>query len=223
VGPTGRIAPSGSGEQAYLARPASGTGPGVLVLHAWWGLTPFFREFCDRLSGAGFVVLAPDLYHGVTANTIEQAERLRGRLKRETVQGEITQAAQQLQVAAGAGHEMLGVVGFSLGGYYALWLAEQASCPVGATVVFYGSRAGNYSACRSALQFHLAESDPYVSVSGVRTMRKSLKQIGREAEFHTYPGTGHWFFESDRPEAYNATAAETALERMVRFLHTHTI
>ena len=49
-------------EQGYLALPAAGTGPGVLVLHAWWGLTPIFTEICDRLANEGFVVFAPDLH-----------------------------------------------------------------------------------------------------------------------------------------------------------------
>src|SRR2546428_14137568 len=50
----------------YLAVPEHGSGPGVLVLHAWWGLTEPFRQVCDRLAEAGFVALAPDLYRGKT-------------------------------------------------------------------------------------------------------------------------------------------------------------
>lgn len=205
----------------YLAWPAAGMGPGVLALHAWWGLTPFFRGFCDRLALEGLVVLAPDLYHGATAATIEQAEKLRGKLKRESAMRDITQAVEQLQVVVGEGHATIGVVGFSLGGYHALWLAEQASCPVAATVVFYGSRAGEYTTSRSAFQFHLAETDPYVSASGLKAMQKSLKAAGREAEFYTYPGTSHWFFENDRPDAYKATEAEMAWDRMIGFLQRH--
>src|SRR5260370_19856505 len=50
----------------YLAVPEHGSGPGVVVLHEWWGLTEPFRQVCDRLAEAGFVALAPDLYHGQT-------------------------------------------------------------------------------------------------------------------------------------------------------------
>jgi carboxymethylenebutenolidase len=211
---------AGVGEGTFVARPATGPGPGVLVLHAWWGLTPFMRSYCDRLAGKGFVAMAPDLYHGATAATIEEAEKLRGRLKRETAVREIAQAAEQLQVL-GAGRPGIGVVGFSLGGYYALWQAEQASWPARATVVFYGSRAGEYGASRSAFQFHLAATDPYVPASGVKKMQKGLAAAGREAEYHIYPGTGHWFFESDRPDAYEPRAAELAWERLVLFLKKH--
>ncbi len=62
---------------AYLAVPEQGSGPGVLVLHAWWGLTEPFRQVCDRLAEAGFVALAPDLYRGKTTTAIEEAECVR--------------------------------------------------------------------------------------------------------------------------------------------------
>src|SRR2546421_9789424 len=61
---------------AYLAVPEHGSGPGVVVLHAWWGLTQPFRQVCDRLGEAGFVALAPDLYHGKTTAAGEEAPAL---------------------------------------------------------------------------------------------------------------------------------------------------
>jgi len=206
-------------ENIYLARPESGIRGGVLVLHAWWGLNRFFRGFCDRLSREGFLAL--DLYHGATASTVEEAKVLRARLKGDTVAREITQAAVHLQTLCGPGHPGIGVVGFSLGGYWGLWLAEQETSPLRATVVFYGSRNGDYAASPSAFQFHLAESDDYVAASGVKKMRQSLQAAGKEAEFHTYAGTGHWFFEADRPDAYDAPAAELAWSRTLEFLKKH--
>src|SRR6187549_277952 len=68
--------PSSAGT-GYVVTPDAGSGPGVLVLHAWWGLTPFFRSVCDRLADAGFVALAPDLHgDGRTADTPDEAEAL---------------------------------------------------------------------------------------------------------------------------------------------------
>src|SRR5947209_2919268 len=68
---------------AYLAVPEHGSGPGVVVLHAWWGLTEPFRRVCDRLAEAGFVALAPDLYHGKRTASVEEAEALSAALDRD--------------------------------------------------------------------------------------------------------------------------------------------
>ena len=205
----------------YLAKPASATGPGVLVLHAWCGLNPFTKDFCNRLAREGLTVLAPDLYHGAVAVTIEEAQKLRSKLKREAAELEIGQAVDQLRLACGAGSHNLGVVGFSLGGYYALGLAEQPGSPLSAAVIFYSARGGDYTQGQAAYQFHLAETDAYVSTSGVKKLQKSLKAAGRQAEFHIYPGTAHWFFESDRPDAYHPQAAASAWSRTVEFLKKH--
>ena len=60
----------------YLALPPTGNGPGVLVLHAWWGLNDTMKACCTRLAEAGFVTFAADLYHGKVADNIADAEAL---------------------------------------------------------------------------------------------------------------------------------------------------
>jgi len=208
-------------ENYYQATPEAGTGKGVLVLPAWWGLNPFFRRLCDRLAQEGFVALAPDLYHGATAATIEEAKKLKSKLKQETVSQEITRAAEHLHTISNAGGQAIGVVGFSLGGYYALWLAEQVAVQVAATVVFYGTRNSGYTGSQSAFQFHFAETDDYVAASGMKKLQKSLQAAGKEAEFYTYTGATHWFFENDRPDAFKAQAADLAWSRAIGFLKKH--
>jgi len=204
----------------YLAVPQSGHGPGVLVLHAWWGLTGFFQDLCDRLAAQGFVAFAPDLYHGKTAETVEQAKALRSRLTRTQATREVIAAAEylhDLDAMTGAG---LGVVGFSLGAYYALGLSVEKPEVVRAVVVFYGARAADYSPARAAYLGHFAATDDWVAASGVKKMEKSLRSANRAATFYVYEGTGHWFFEQDRPEAYNAEAAELAWQRTAEFLRS---
>ena len=76
----------------YLAVPKKGNGPGVLVLHAWWGLTDFFKGLSDRLASTGFVAFAPDLYRGATASTREEAKKLLAKLDDERAAGTLSGA-----------------------------------------------------------------------------------------------------------------------------------
>jgi carboxymethylenebutenolidase len=66
---------NGQPASGYLATPAQPNAPGVLVLHAWWGLNPFFEDLCNRLASQGFVAFAPDLYDGKIAKTVTEAEQ----------------------------------------------------------------------------------------------------------------------------------------------------
>ncbi|HVB72658.1 MAG TPA: dienelactone hydrolase family protein, partial [Ktedonobacteraceae bacterium] len=133
----GRIA------SGYLAVPEHGSGPGVVVLHAWWGLTEPFRQVCDRLAQAGFVAFAPDLYQGKTATTVEEAEALASALNQEEerVRGDIAGAVQFLRqrdaTHQAGGHGKLAFIGFSLGGAYALDTSVNLAEEVAAVVIFY--------------------------------------------------------------------------------------
>ncbi len=216
----------GTPATGYLATPNAAAGPGVLVLHAWWGLTEPFRQVCDRLAEAGFVALAPDLYRGKTTAKIEEAEALSGALNGESarVQSDITGALQRLRQNAatstpGAGGT-LGVVGFSLGGAYALELSVSLPEEIAAVVNFYATYTGlDFRSAKAAYLFHFAENDPYEPAESVAEMDQELRAAGKQVSVYTYPGTTHWFFEANRPDAYNAAAATLAWERTVAFLH----
>lgn len=203
----------------YLALPAGGKGPGVIVLHAWWGLSDFFKAFCDRLAGEGMVVFAPDLYNGAIATTIEEAERLSDQLDRDTANPTLKAAVTYLRNHPSVNQHPLGMIGFSLGAFLGLWLAQNCPKDIAAAVIFYGTGDGKYDQVRAAFLGHFAEHDPYEPLEGVQKLESTLRGAGREVEFHVYPGTGHWFFEHDRPDAYNADAARIAWERTVSFLH----
>ena len=202
----------------YLAVPKSGTGAGVLVLHAWWGLNDFFKDFCQRLAGEGFVAFAPDLYHGNIATTIEEAKQLRSKLKREQVSLDILSAVEQLHKLPSVTNKSLGIIGFSWGGHWALWLSLEKPAAIKAVTVFYATRNADYSQARAAYLGHFAESDDWVATSGVKKLEKSLRAAQCPLTFYTYEDTGHWFFEKDRKDAYNAKAAQLAWKRTVEFL-----
>jgi carboxymethylenebutenolidase len=207
------------GARGYLALPAGGAGPGVLVLHAWWGLNDTIRGVCARLAEAGFVAFAPDLYHGRVADAIPGAEALAAALdeRQQQVQAEIGDAARFLAGRA-AQPDDLSVIGFSLGAYFALQLAAAAPEQIRSVVLFYGTGGGDHHAARAAYLGHYAEEDEYEPPAGVDELEEALRSAGRPVAFHRYSGTGHWFFEPDRVQAYNRAAAELAWGRTLAFL-----
>ena len=206
--------------RGYLAMPGRGAGPGVLVLHAWWGLNDTMRAVCTRLAEAGFVAFAPDLYHGKVADTIADAEALGKALDANHLQAkaEIADATRFLSERAGQADRGLAVIGFSLGAYYALDLAAADPEHIRSVVLFYGTGAEDFSHSRASYLGHFAENDDYEPKAGVDELEETLRRAGRPVTFYRYGGTGHWFFEPDRVQAYNPTAASLAWERTLTFL-----
>jgi carboxymethylenebutenolidase len=206
--------------QGFLAVPPTGKGPGVLVLHAWWGLNGTMKAFCTQLAESGFVAFAPDLYHGKVADNIADAEALGKALDANHLQAkaEIADATMFLNERVGQADRGLAVIGFSLGAYYALDLAAADPEHIHSVVIFYGTGGGDYSNSRAAYLGHFAEKDEFEPQSNVDDLEESLRRAGRSVTFYWYPGTGHWFFEPDRSQAYNQAAASLAWDRTLAFL-----
>jgi carboxymethylenebutenolidase len=207
----------------FLAVPPTGKGPGILVLHAWWGLNDTMKTVCGRLAEAGFVAFAADLYHGKVADTIADAEVLGSAIDSNHLQAEaeVAEAATFLNERVGKSDRALAVIAFSLGGYYALHLADADPQRIRSVVLFYGTDGavgGDHRNSRAAYLGHFAEDDQYESQSNVDTLEATLRRAGRPVTFHRYSGTGHWFFEPDRP-AYNPAAASLAWDRTLAFLN----
>jgi carboxymethylenebutenolidase len=206
---------------AYLAVPEGDKGPGILVLHAWWGLNPFFKDFCDRLAGEGFVALAPDLYDGRIAATIDEAEQLVSRLNFDETKARVMAAVDYLYSHPAVNGKGIGAVGFSLGGSWALLVSSLRPEILRAAVIFYGSGEEEFDRAQAAFQGHFAEVDEWEPLEGIRMMEADMRAAGREVTIYTYPNAGHWFFEANRPDAYNPDAARLAWERAIDFLHKH--
>lgn len=217
---------AGASAPGYLATPDAATGPGVVVLHEWWGLTEPFRQVCDRLAEAGFVALAPDLYRGTTTASVEEAEALSAALDQNEARwrGDIRGALQFLSQnganSPAGGRGAFGVVAFSLGGAYALDMSINLPEEIAAVVTFYATYPGlNYHDAKAAYLCHFAEDDPYVSAESAVDLEQALRAAGRPVTAYTYPGTKHWFFGANRPDVYDAAAAALAWERTIAFLN----
>ena len=207
-----------AGARAYVRIPEDAHS-GVVVLHPWWGLNDDVIAYADRLAGDGFAVVAPDMFGGQVASTIEEAERLSGETDEELDQAVALAAVDLLEDRLGP-DAPLAAVGFSFGAAWAIWAATQRERLV-ATVVYYGTWVDSVlGEATTPVLGHFAEDDPYESVETVAAFERGLRDAGRDVTIHRYPGTGHWFAEPSR-DAYRSEAAELAFERTLVFLQQH--
>lgn len=206
----------------FLALPDAGTGPAVLVLHAWWGLNETIKSVCSRLAREGFVAFAPDLFHGKVAVTREEADALSSSTEADggkQVRADVAAAADFVTGHVRTRGAEFGVIGFSFGVDYALRLSQDNPDGVRAVVIFYGAwPVEGYTRSKAAYIGHFAETDEFVESAQVDRLESALRAAGRPVTFHTYAGTGHWFFEPDRSDAYRDDAARLAWDRTVTFL-----
>lgn len=203
----------------YFAASPSGNGNAVLVLHPWWGLNDTIKTVCNQLANAGFTAFAPDLYHGKVADTIADAKTLSATLNSDRAMTDVLEAAAFLREQATPTNQSPAVIGFSLGAAYALDLSVADPEHIRSVVIFYGTCPADYGQSKAEYLGHFAENDDYEPLSEVDTLEAALKSAGRPVTFHRYQGTGHWFFEPDRTDAYNPTAASLAWERTLAFLN----
>ncbi len=216
---------NGSAASGYLAIPAGGHGPGVVVIQEWWGLVPHIKEVADRLAGAGFVALAPDLYHGEETDEPDEAGKKMMALDLPRAAKDLVGAVDHVSALDTHPSETVGVIGFCMGGGLALWLST-LSPRVAACVPFYGvvpwdAVQPDYSTAEAAFLGHFAEHDHSAPPEAAAELERRLLDAGHEAQIIVYPGTDHAFFNDDRPEVYAPQAAAAAWDRTLGFLRRH--
>jgi carboxymethylenebutenolidase len=212
---------NGGTTQGYLATPASGKGPGVLVIQEWWGLVPHIKNVCDRFAAEGFSALAPDMYHGKTANEPDGAGKLFMALNIEQAEKDLRGAATSL--AQHSSTAKLGAVGFCMGGQLALFAAT-VNPTVGATVNFYGIHPNvkpDYARLSGPVLGLFAEKDTFVTPQTARDVDAAIKKVGKSSEIHIYPNVDHAFFNDENTAAYNTASADDAWRRTLAFFRQH--
>lgn len=193
-------------------------GPGVLLLHSFWGLTSSVKGLADRLAGAGFTVLAPDMNFGELPATEQEAVVHLGAASPDRLARLVLTAAGLVNERSDEGP--IGVVGFGMGGSLGLWASVRAPSVVGAAVSFYGTQQIDFAGSRSSYLVHLAEEDPYVTGDEAAFMEATMGLESLPVEVVRYPGTRHGFCEPDG-DSFDPEAFEMAWDRTVRFLEEH--
>lgn len=214
---------NGGTTSGYLATPEEGQGPGVVVIQEWWGLVSHVKDVCDRFAAEGYIALAPDLYHGETTKSPDEAGKLMMALRIDEAEKDLRGAVQYLLDHQATKGDKIGTIGFCMGGALSLYAASK-NPQVGACVVFYGIHPNvkpDLENLRAPVLGIYAEKDSFASPESVRELEAKLKDLGKSAEMHIYPNTGHAFFNDQRPEAYNAEAAQDAWQRTLKFFAEH--
>ena len=203
--------------QAFFVGPKSGErGPGVLLLHSWWGLTEWVKDLATRIADEGYSVLSPDLLEGALPTTAEEGEQALAEVSPDELAANVMSSARVLQKAARGDDEPIAVIGLSMGASLALWLAARLPDVVGSVVAFYGAQSIDFDEASARFLGHFAENDQMVSEED-RVLTESFLRLGdNETEFHVYPDTAHWFFEPG--ENHHPEAADLAWQRTIEFL-----
>ena len=212
---------NGSMGSGYLA---DGGGPGVIVIQEWWGLVPHIKAVADRFAAEGYTALAPDLYRGEAATEPDEAGKLMMGLALDRAGKDLSGAVDFLQERTGK--TKVGVVGYCMGGGLTLTLACQRPDAVAAAAPFYGvipwpEAQPDWDAITAVVEGHYAERDAFASPEAARALEADLRNRGKTATFHIYPGTDHAFFNDDRPDVFNAAAAATAWSRVLELFRAN--
>jgi carboxymethylenebutenolidase len=190
---------NGSTASGYLVKPASGSGPGLLVIQEWWGLDSGIKEMAERLGKAGFVALAPDLYHGQLAghDEMDKAAHLMQSMPADRAARDMSGAVDFLANHPSVTSKSIGVVGFCMGGLLSFIIAAHRPDKVKAVVPFYGFPTGaaepDWSGLTATIRGHMAENDSHFAPDAARALEKKLRGMGKDVTLKVHPGTGHAF------------------------------
>jgi carboxymethylenebutenolidase len=220
------FASNGTTASGYLVRPSGGSGPGVLVIQEWWGLDSGIKEMASRLAAAGFVALAPDLYHGDLAghDEMDKASQLMQSLPPDRAGRDMSGAIDYLAGLDGVTGSGIGVVGFCMGGMLSLVIAAMRPDKIAAAVPFYGFPQGpgepDWSQLAAKVRGHMAEHDDFFGPDAAKALEAKLQAMGKDVTFTVHPGTGHAFMGPHNAlGTLNEEVAGKIWPQVLTFLH----
>lgn len=209
-----------SNYDCYLARPKGNEpAPGILLIHEWWGLSDWVKQQAERFARQGYVALAVDLYHGQIAADRDHAHELMRGLADDQAVADLKFAFEFLSGHKFTKGKPTGVIGWCMGGGYALQLAV-ADKRLACTVVCYGKPITDEAQLRRI-------TGPILGIWGatdrgidVASFKKALAKAGKDksATHKIYPGAGHAFLNETNKQGYNKEQAEKAWAEIDAFL-----
>jgi carboxymethylenebutenolidase len=220
--PDVEFAANGDQAKGYLAEP-DGDGPGLIVIHEWWGLDDSMRQMADRFAEAGFVTLVPDLFHGDTTEEPSEAEKQLMALNMDEAVKEMKGAVSYV-LDHDQCNGQVGAVGFCAGGGLSVWAAS-ADSRIGAAVTYYyvmPHGKPDFSKIEAPVLGHFGTEDEFIPPDDAKALQAELQEAGVDAAFEYYEGGGHAFAnDHDRLGTYDEGHTKKAWDRTVDFLKKH--
>lgn len=217
------IGPADQGTDAFVAWPVGyAAAPALIMVHEWWGLDAQIRDTARKLARQGYVVVIPDLYHGKEARDPERAHELMRGLEDTRVMAELDAARAWLRSQPRCMKSRVGVIGFCMGGGYALRFALRGG-DLAAVVMFYGAPetdAVKLAGLEAPLLGHFGGEDEGIGEDRVYAFRSALQKAGKVAEIQIYRGAGHAFMNESRP-SFHPDAARVAWARTLAFFQKY--
>ena len=215
-------AESGAAASGELSLPeGSGKAPALVLVQEWWGVNDHIRSLADRFAKAGFIVLAPDLYHGTVTKDPGKAAELMQSLDGKQALDDIAGAVAYLR-AHPRSNGKVGITGFCMGGAYT-FAATSAIPDLGAAVPFYGippAERMDFGKMKTPILTHVATRDQWVTPDKAKEVARQINAHGGNAEVEVYEAD-HAFVNDTRPDVYAPEQAKLAWDRSVEFLHRH--
>ena len=212
----------GAAASGELALPGgSGKAPGLVLVQEWWGVNDHIRSLADRFAAAGFITLAPDLYHGKTTKDASEAGNLMTSLDGAGAMADIAGAVAALAAHPRANGKV-GITGFCMGGAYA-FAATSAIEGLAAAVPFYGippAERLDFAKMKAPILAHFAVRDQWATVARAQEIKTGIDAHHGSMRLEVYEAD-HAFVNDTRPEAYVPDAAKLAWDRTIAFLHEH--
>jgi carboxymethylenebutenolidase len=197
-----------------------GKRPGVVTIHEWWGLNDWARESAKKIAERGYVTLAIDLYRGHVADNADDAHELMRGVPEDRARRDLQTAVEYLRSKGSVDRARIGVVGWCMGGGYALETAL-AVPDLAACVVCYGhlvSEDETIQQISAPVLGIFGADDKGIPAESVRQFEKQARALGKDVTVHLYEGAGHAFMNVNNNRGYNADATSDAWGRIFAFL-----
>jgi carboxymethylenebutenolidase len=204
----------------YLAAPATPEKkPAIIVIHEWWGVDDWIREQTDRFAKQGYVTLAVDLYRGKATHDPDEAHELMRGLPEDRALADMKAAFDYLASRPDVDAKRIGVIGWCMGGGYALALATNEP-RLAATAMNYGHLITDPNAITkipSPILGNFGADDRGIPPADVKAFGQELVKYGKLSDIKIYEGAGHGFMNPNNKGGYNAAATKDAWRRIDGF------